>query len=96
MALIINTVKIKNTDIEINNVYARLSFTALANGTTSNVNLAIFVNKAEYLKNKLIQTDLANSFFVTCSETQMQDNAAIHELAKEHLEGLGYTVTIEL
>lgn len=96
MALIINTVKIKNTDIEINNVYARLTFTALANGTTSNVNLAIFVNKAGYLANKLIQTDLINSFFVNCSETQMQDNATIHELTKAYLEELDYTVTIEL
>lgn len=96
MALIINTVKIKNTDIEINNVYARLTFTALANGSISNVNLAIFLNKDGYLANKLIQTDLENSFFVNCSETQMQDNATIHELAKTHLEELGFSVTIEL
>jgi len=96
MALIINTVKIKNTDIEINDVYARLSFTALANGLVSSVNLAVFENKTRYLENKLIQTDLVNSFFVTCSENQMQDNATIHELAKLKLEDLGYTVTIQL
>lgn len=96
MALIINTVKIKNTDIVINNVYARLTFTALANGSTSNVNLAVFINKTGYIENKLIQTDLENSFFVTCSENQMQDNSTIHELAKVKLEELGYQVIIEL
>jgi hypothetical protein len=96
MALIISSVKIKNTDIIIENVYARLSFTALANGSVSNVNLAVFENKTRYLENKLIQTDLVNSFFVTCFENQMQDNATIHELAKLKLEDLGYTVTIQL
>jgi hypothetical protein len=58
--------------------------------------LAVFENKTRYLENKLIQTDLVNSFFVTCSETQMQDNATIHALAKLKLEELGYIVTIEL
>ena len=95
MALIISSVNIRNTNISIENAYARISFNAFANGKASSVNLALFVDKSEYLLNKNIITDIESSFIVECLETETQTIEVIHQKAKSYLEEKGYTVTID-
>jgi uncharacterized Fe-S cluster-containing protein len=96
MALIISSVTIKNTDIILENVYARLSFTALANGKHNSVSLSIYKDKENFKKQLHIITDVESSFIVECLPTQTQTIEVIHDLAKEYLEAKDYVVTIQL
>jgi hypothetical protein len=80
---------------ELESVYARIEWAARPNGTTVEGAFPyMFVSKeAMKLGASIIQTDIPTS---VSGEVGIQDNQAVHELAKTELEKLGYIVDIDL
>lgn len=96
MGLIVETAKIRNTEIDITNVYVRLQYVALADGINCMVNLTGYPSKELYTTLKQVETNIDPNLRVTCGEGQVQDLLTVHELVKTALEGKGFTVTIDL
>lgn len=96
MGLIIEKAKIRNTELEIENVYARLQYIALANGVNCIVNLTCYTSKEEHTSLKQIETDIDQNLNVSCGEGQLQNIDVVHELVKTALEEKGFTVSIDL
>jgi hypothetical protein len=80
---------------ELESVYARIEWAARPNGTTVEGAFPyMFVSKeAMKLGASIIQTDIPTS---VSGEVEIQDNQAVHELAKAELEKEGYNVIIDL
>jgi len=99
MALIVNSIKFKNIDFSIENVYVRLHFVALPNGKTLGVHLTCFENKDKFVELKPLDLDFPLNVTLECGVGQQQTLQVAHELAKtylENLEGKNYIVTIDL
>jgi hypothetical protein len=80
---------------ELESVYARIEWAARPNGTTVEGAFPyIFVSKeAMKLGASMIQTDIPTS---VSGDVKIQDNQAVHDLAKAELEKAGYNVIIDL
>jgi hypothetical protein len=80
---------------ELESVYARIEWAARPNGTTVEGAFPyMFVSKeAMKLGASMIQTDIPTS---VSGDVKIQDNQAVHELAKTELEKAGYNVIIDL
>ena len=80
---------------ELESVYARIEWAARPNGTTIEGAFPyIYVSKeAMKLGASMIQTDIPTS---VSGEVAIQDNQAVHDLAKVELEKLGYEVEVDL
>jgi hypothetical protein len=80
---------------ELESVYARIEWAARPNGTTVEAAFPyMFVSKeAMKLGASMIQTDIPTS---VSGEVKIQDNQAVHDLAKAELEKEGYNVIIDL
>lgn len=96
MALIIATAKFQNSQVGVTNAYVRLQFTALANGTEIMAVLTAYENKQKFVENKPLFLQIPGNLRVVCSANQQQDLTTTHELCKEILEEMGYSVTIDL
>lgn len=99
MALIVNSIKFKNIDVSVENVYVRVHFVALADGKTIGVHLTCFENKIKFQEGKSLDLDFPLNVTVKCGVDQQQTLQVAHELAKtylENLEGKNYIVTIDL
>jgi hypothetical protein len=80
---------------ELESVYARIEWAARPNGTTIEGAFPyMFVSKeAMKLGASMIQTDIPTS---VSGDVKIQDNQAVHDLAKAELEKEGYNVIIDL
>lgn len=89
---------VKGTEIELAEVYARLEFTALANGSDVQIKFKIFQNKDTYKSNNRLPTNLPlkEYYAKVDTETQSQSIDVIHELTKDYIESLGYECIIDL
>lgn len=96
MALIVTNAKVKNTDIEIGSVYSRIQFNANMDGKKVAVQLFSGLTKEAVLSGEQVLTNLPQMLHLQLNETQNQDLATIHEVAKAKLEELGFVVTIDL
>lgn len=96
MALIIATSKFQNSQVEVTNAYVRLQFTALANGTEIMAVLTAYENKQSFIENKPLFLQIPGNLRVMCNANQQQDLITTHELCKQVLEDMGYSVTIDL
>lgn len=96
MAIIIEKAKIKNTDIELSNVYGRLSFNAMPDGTRASANLTCYMSKASYDLNQHINVDVPYSFNLEIGETEKQDLAVIHAKVAADLVEKGFKATVDL
>lgn len=96
MGLFIEKAKFRNTEIEIENVYVRLQYVALANGLNCIVNLTCYPSKEQHASLKQIETNVDQNLNVTCGEGQLQNIDVVHDLVKTVLEEKGFTVTIDL
>jgi hypothetical protein len=80
MALQLQNIKIKGTDIEIN-PYVRLTWYAGADGNTNEVTLHIYENKQAFLDNKRkVDVDLALHYGVFCEQDKISVHNAIQEI----------------
>jgi len=103
MGLKINATKektIKYMDLsgkvqELESVYARIEWAARPDGTTVEGAFPYMYLSKEAMKlgASIIQTDIPTS---VSGEVLIQDNEAVHELAKIKLEEEGYLVEIDL
>jgi hypothetical protein len=103
MGLIINATEEKTINYkdlsgnvqQLESVYARIEWAARPNGTTVEGAFPyIYLTKeAMKLGASIIQTDIPTS---ASGEVQIQNNQAVHELAKGKLEAEGYIVEIDL
>ena len=96
MGLIIEKAKIRNTEIEIENIYVRLQYVAMANGVNCIVNLTCYGSKQDHVSLKQIETNVDQNMNVACGEGQLQNIDVVHDLVKTVLEEKGFTVTIDL
>lgn len=96
MALIVTNAKVKNTDIAIDSVYSRIQFSANMDGKKVAVQLFSGLTKEAVLSGEQVLTNLPQMLYAELNETQNQDLATIHEVAKAKLEELGFGVTIDL
>lgn len=96
MGLIITNAKVKNTEITIPSVYARLQWTAAANGINVTVQLFTGLTKQDVLNGFYVHTNLPATQFIEMETGQHQDIQNIHNGLKTKLEELGFTVTIDL
>lgn len=96
MGLIIETAKIRNTEIEIQNVYVRLQYVALANGVNCIVNLTCYPSKEQHSTLKIVETNIDQNMNVACGEGEVQNIDVVHNLVKAQLENKGFTVSIDL
>ena len=103
MAIIIEKVKIKNTDIELSNVYARLSFNAMFDGERTSASLICYTSKAEYklskaptFEHKQIMVEIKDNFSFSLGENETQDLALINTKVIDELTALGFKVTTDL
>ena len=80
---------------ELESVFARIEWAARPNGTTVEGAFPyVYVSKeAMKLGASIISTDIPTS---VSGEVAIQDNEAVHELAKVKLEEEGYLVEIDL
>lgn len=96
MGLIIEKAKIRNTEIDIENVYVRLQYVALANGVNCIVNLTAYPSKELHTSLKLVETNIDQNLNVSCPDGQPQNIDVVHGLVKTALEEKGFVVTIDL
>lgn len=98
MALLVKNAKFVNTEVTAPEVYVRLQYLAMANGTTASVALMTGLDKAGALAYAAIPVNLPEQLLVNVEEGQAQDLATIHNLVKTNLEALelGFEVTIQL
>ena len=103
MAIIIEKAKIKNTDIELSNVYGRLSFHAMPDGTRASANLTCYMSKADYdlskaptFEHKHLALEVPYSFNLEIGETEKQDLAVIHAKVTADLVEKGFKATVDL
>jgi hypothetical protein len=80
---------------ELESVYARIEWAARPNGTTVEGAFPYIYMTKEAMKlgASIIQTDIPTS---VSGEVAIQDNQAVHDLAKAELEKLGYEVEVDL
>jgi hypothetical protein len=80
---------------ELESVYARIEWAARPNGTTVEGAFPYIYMTKEAMKlgASIIQTDIPTS---VSGEVGIQDNQAVHDLAKAELEKEGYIVDIDL
>lgn len=96
MALIVATSKFQNSQVEITNAYIRLQFTALPNGIDIMAVLTPYENKQKFVENKPLFLQIPGNLRLVCGANQQQDLNTTHQLCKEVLEEMGYSVTIDL
>ena len=103
MAIIIEKSKITNTDIEISNIYARLSFNAMPDGKRTNANLICYSSKADYdlskaptYQHKQISVEVPNNFNISLTEEENQDLIVIHNKVVAELIKLGFNATSDI
>lgn len=98
MGLVLNKTKIKGTEIEVNNVYIRLHFSAMTNGATIQITPFVYLDKTSFVSGAdAIATDIDETTIqVDVLPTEIQSVETCHKYAKQAFEQLGYTVTIDL
>ena len=103
MAIIIEKAKIYNTDIELSNVYGRFSFQAMPDGKEISVIMNYYQSKADYelslaptYENKIIGTNVKNSFRIVLKEEENQDVVVISNKIVEELTNLGFKATSDI
>lgn len=99
MALIIKSteikdIMIKNTNICILDIYARIQFTAHPNGKSIEACLTYFENKDKYLENIHYPVDLPSNYDFDIELEQSTIN--VHNQLKAILEEEGFEVEIQL
>lgn len=103
MAIIIEKAKIKNTDIELSNVYGRLSYQAMRDGSKTSAHLVFYTSKSEYelslpptYIHKQIILDIKDNFNLILTKDENQDLIVIHNKVVAELIKLGFNVTSDI
>lgn len=103
MAIIIEKAKIKNTDIELSNVYGRLSFQAMPDGKRISANLTCYMSKADYdlskaptFEHKQLTLEVPYSFNLEMQETENQDLVIVHNKVVAELVAKGFKATSDI
>lgn len=103
MAIIIEKAKITNTDIELSNIYSRVSFNAMFDGSKTSANLVFYTSKNDYelskaptYKHKQINVEVPSNFNFALTEEENQDLIVIHNKIIEELIKLGYKATSDV
>jgi hypothetical protein len=103
MGLLVNAtaekkILIQGTTIELQSVYARLEYSARANGITLEIAMATYASKQAFKDGiSSIFTDIQQgTFTVELQETEKQDLTSAELYSKIGLENLGYSVEIEV
>lgn len=102
MGLIIKETKdkkitISGTDINIPQIYGRLTFAGHADGKTLEIGVGLFASKETFANNQPIFTTVpAGNLNVQLLPTEKQSVETAHEYMKKAIENLGYIVEIDL
>lgn len=103
MAIIIEKAKITNTDIELSNVYGRVSFNAMPDGEKATANMTCYTSKAEYelskaptFKHKQVNVEVPYSFSLSFGADENQDLKVVHEKVVAELESKGFKASSDL
>jgi hypothetical protein len=103
MAIIIEKAKIKNTDIELSNIYARLSYNAMYDGIRTSANLVFYLSKSDYelskaptFEHKQISVELPYNFNISLKEDENQDLIVVTNKVVEELTNLGFKATSDI
>tara|TARA_R110000868_G_scaffold245995_3_gene502656 strand:+ start:1630 stop:1944 length:315 start_codon:yes stop_codon:yes gene_type:complete len=90
-------ITISGTAIELLDVYGRIRFLGDFSGTSIEGEVATFANKATFLENKMLYTDVPIGNYqsnLDTGETQSLETA--HKYAKLVYEQMGYEVIIDM
>ena len=103
MAIIIEKAKIKNTDIELSNVYGRLSYQAMRDGSKTSAHLVFYTSKTEYelslaptYIHKQIILDVKDGFNFSLTKDENQDLVVVTNKVIEELTNLGFKATSDI
>lgn len=88
-------IHIHGTDIELTSVYARIEFTAQADGKTVNVTFKTYKDRSYFDINQELYTDInTKSFNFAILETEEQSLAVALQYSILKFEDLGYSAVI--
>lgn len=103
MAIIIEKAKITNTDIEVSNIYARVSFNAMFDGARTSANLICYTSKAAYelskaptFEHKQINVEVPSSFNFSLGADENHDLKIIHDKVVAELVSKGFKASSDL
>ena len=103
MAITISKAKIKNTDIELTNVYARVSFNAMFDGERTSAALIFYTSKADYelsksptFIHKQINVEVPSNFNLSLGADETQDLKVVHDKVVAELNSKGFVATSDL
>ena len=105
MAILIEKAKINNTEIEVSNIYGRLSYNALPDGSQVSVGIVFYTSKSDFelsiippFKHKqiLLEESLKDRFMIKLNEDENQDLVVIHDKVVEEYTKLGFKASSDL
>jgi predicted lipase len=88
-------ITLKGTNVELNSIYARVSFESPSTGDIIVYKITPYLDKTFYTSNSQVYTNLdITSKVINLQEGETQSVLTAHNYAKTYYEGLGYTVNI--